>query len=291
MKKKTVLKILAEVGAILLCLIWISPLALVVINCAKNTASIVLDPIALPADWGQIVTNFIKVWTDRTVQYSKAFKSSVIITFGSLLFIDIFASMAAWAIVRSKSRISNLVYTIFIASMVIPFQVIMYPLVSWFRTLSTSITLPLFGFSMLRSYPGMIFAYIGFGMSMSVFMFSGFVKGIPYEIEEAAVMDGCSKFQVYTKIIVPMLKPIIVTVTILNGIWIWNDYMLPFLVLGKGNAIQTLPLAVSNFVGAYTKQWDMILCSAFLAIVPVLIFFLFAQKQIMKGMVEGAVKS
>ena len=111
------------------------------------------------------------------------------------------------------------------------------------------------------------------------------------EIEEAAVMDGCSKFQVYTKIIVPMLKPIIVTVTILNGIWIWNDYMLPFLVLGKGNAIQTLPLAVSNFVGAYTKQWDMILCSAFLAIVPVLIFFLFAQKQIMKGMVEGAVKS
>ena len=282
---------LAEVGAILLCLIWISPLALVVINCAKNTASIVLDPIALPADWGQIVTNFIKVWTDRTVQYSKAFKSSVIITFGSLLFIDIFASMAAWAIVRSKSRISNLVYTIFIASMVIPFQVIMYPLVSWFRTLSTSITLPLFGFSMLRSYPGMIFAYIGFGMSMSVFLFSGFVKSIPYEVEEAATVDGCSKLQIYTKIILPMLRPIMVTVTILNGIWIWNDYMLPFLVLGKGNKIQTLPLAVSNFVGAYTKQWDMILCSAFLAIVPVLIFFLLAQKQIMKGMVEGAVKS
>ncbi|MGN1054897.1 MAG: carbohydrate ABC transporter permease [Erysipelotrichaceae bacterium] len=291
MKKKTVLKILAEVGAILLCLIWISPLALVVINCAKNTASIVLDPIALPADWGQIVTNFIKVWTDRTVQYSKAFKSSVIITFGSLLFIDIFASMAAWAIVRSKSRISNLVYTIFIASMVIPFQVIMYPLVSWFRTLSTSVTLPLFGFSMLRSYPGMIFAYIGFGMSMSVFLFSGFVKSIPYEVEEAATVDGCSKLQIYTKIILPMLRPIMVTVTILNGIWIWNDYMLPFLVLGKGNKIQTLPLAVSNFVGAYTKQWDMILCSAFLAIVPVLIFFLLAQKQIMKGMVEGAVKS
>ena len=291
MKKTTALKILAEVGAILLCLIWISPLALVVINCAKNTASIVLDPIALPADWGQIVTNFIKVWTDRTVQYSKAFKSSVIITFGSLLFIDIFASMAAWAIVRSKSRISNLVYTIFIASMVIPFQVIMYPLVSWFRTLSTSITLPLFGFSMLRSYPGMIFAYIGFGMSMSVFLFSGFVKSIPYEVEEAATVDGCSKLQIYTKIILPMLRPIMVTVTILNGIWIWNDYMLPFLVLGKGNKIQTLPLAVSNFVGAYTKQWDMILCSAFLAIVPVLIFFLLAQKQIMKGMVEGAVKS
>lgn len=291
MNKKKVLKILAEIGAIILCLIWISPLFLVIINCAKNTASIILDPLAMPSDWGQIITNFIKVWTDRTVQYSKAFKSSVIITVGSLVFIDIFASMAAWAIVRSKSRFSNFIYTIFIASMVIPFQVIMYPLVSWFRTLGQNVTQPLFGFSMLRSYPGMIFAYVGFGMSMSVFLFSGFVKGIPYEVEEAATVDGCSKFQVYTKIILPMLKPIMVTVTILNGIWIWNDYMLPFLVLGKGNKIQTLPLAVSNFVGAYTKQWDMILCSAFLAIVPILIFFLFAQKQIMRGMVEGAVKS
>ena len=291
MTKRKSLKILAEIGAIILCLIWISPLALVIINCAKSTASIVLDPLALPENWSQMIVNITSVWSDRTVRYASAFKSSVIITFGSLLFIDLCASMAAWAIVRSKSKVAKIVYTIFIASMVIPFQVIMYPLVSWFRTIGTSVTIPLLGFSMLRSYPGMIFAYVGFGMSMSVFMFSGFVKGIPYEIEEAAVMDGCSKFQVYTKIIVPMLKPIIVTVTILNGIWIWNDYMLPFLVLGKGNAIQTLPLAVSNFVGAYTKQWDMILCSAFLAIVPVLIFFLFAQKQIMKGMVEGAVKS
>ena len=291
MTKRKSLKILAEIGAIILCLIWISPLALVIINCAKSTASIVLDPLALPENWSQMIVNITSVWSDRTVRYASAFKSSVIITFGSLFFIDLCASMAAWAIVRSKSKVAKIVYTIFIASMVIPFQVIMYPLVSWFRTIGTSVTIPLLGFSMLRSYPGMIFAYVGFGMSMSVFMFSGFVKGIPYEIEEAAVMDGCSKFKVYTKIIVPMLKPIIVTVTILNGIWIWNDYMLPFLVLGKGNAIQTLPLAVSNFVGAYTKQWDMILCSAFLAIVPVLIFFLFAQKQIMKGMVEGAVKS
>lgn len=291
MSKKKIIKIIKEVGAILLCLIWISPLILVVINCAKTSADIILSPLAMPKNWSQFLTNMMRVWADRNVKYGSAFKSSIIITIGSVVMIDICASMAAWAIVRSKSKISKMVYTIFMASMVIPFQVIMYPLVSWFRTMSVNVTQPLFGFSLLRSYPGMIFAYIGFGMSMSVFLFSGFVKNIPYEIEEAATMDGCSKFQIYTKIIVPMLRPILVTVTILNGIWVYNDYMLPFLVLGKGNKIQTLPLAVSNFVGAYVKQWDMILCSAFLAIVPILIFFLFAQKQIMKGMVEGAVKS
>lgn len=291
MSKRKFLKIAAEVGAILLFLVWIAPLILVVTNSSKTSADIILDPIGLPKMWGQLWTNIMRVWTDRTVMYPGALKSSVIITFGSLFFIVIFASMAAWAIIRSKNKFSNFIYTVFIAAMVIPFQVIMYPLVSWFRTIGVNVTQPLFGFPLLRSYPGMIFAYIGFGMSMSVFMFCGFVKGIPYEIEEAATIDGCSKFQIYTKIILPMLRPIIVTVTILNGIWIWNDYMLPFLILGKGNAIQTLPLAVSNFAGAYTKQWDLILTSAFLAIIPVLVFFLLAQKQIMKGMVEGAVKS
>jgi raffinose/stachyose/melibiose transport system permease protein len=126
---------------------------------------------------------------------------------------------------------------------------------------------------------------------MSVFMYCGFIKGIPYEIEEAATIDGCSKVQVFNRIILPMLKPITVTVSILNGIWIWNDFLLPLLILGKGNAIQTIPLAVSNFVGSYVKQWDMILTSTLLAIIPVLIFFLIAQKNIIKGMSEGAVKS
>lgn len=291
MSKKKILSIVGEIAAFGLFLFWISPLILVVINSAKTSGEIILDPIGLPNNWGQLWKNIIGVMTDRTVAYPAALKSSVIITFVSLIFIVLFASMAAWVIVRSKSKISSFFYFVFIAAMLIPFQVVMYPLVSWFRTLSETITVPLFGFSLLRSYPGMILAYIGFGMSMSIFLFCGFIKGIPYEIEEAATVDGCTKLQIFTRIVLPMLKPIVVTVSILQGIWIWNDFLLPLLVLGKGNKIQTLPLAVSNFAGAYTKQWDMILCSTFLCIIPILIFFLVGQKQIIRGMVEGAVKS
>ena len=278
--------VLLEVFAICVFLLYISPIVLVVINSAKHSGDIVLNPLGLPSDWGVLFENIKAVVTDRTVHYSSAFISSTIITVGSLITIVLFATMAAWVLVRHKSRFSTLVYFMFVAAMVIPFQVVMYPLVSWFKELGTFLNIPL-----LRSYPGAIFAYTGFGMSMSVFMFCGFIKGILYEIEEAATIDGCSKWQVFAYIILPMLKPIIVTVIILNGIWIWNDFLLPLMVLGKGNAIQTLPLAVSNFVGAYTKRWDMILTSTFLAILPMLILFLFAQKHIIKGMTEGAIKS
>lgn len=291
MKNRKLLLILGEIGAALLALFYISPLILIFINMGKKNVDIVTNPLALPENWGEIIVNIKRVVTDRAVGYGSAFVSSAIITVCSLIFIVLFASMAAWVIVRSKSKFSTFLYYIFIAMMIVPFQCIMYPLVSWFRTMSANFTYPLFGFNLLRSYPGIIFAYTGFGMSMAVFMFCGFIKGIPYEIEEAATIDGCSKFQIYTKIILPMLKPIIVTVMILNSIWLWNDYLLPLLILGKGNAIQTLPLAVSNFAGAYFKEWELILTSAFLAILPVLIFFLIAQKQIIAGMTEGAVKS
>lgn len=291
MSKKKVLATIAEIAAIALFLFWIAPLILVVVNSAKSSPEIIMDPMKLPENWGTLFSNIQKVFADRTVNYSSALVSSIIITVCSLFFIVLFAAMAAWVITRRKSKLSNYIYYMFIAAMVIPFQVVMYPLVSWFRTISTNFTMPVFGFSMLRSYPGIVFAYIGFGMSMSVFMFCGFVKGIPYEIEEAAEIDGCSKLQTFNHVVLPMLKPIIVTVTILNGIWIWNDFLLPLLVLGKGNAIQTIPLAVNNFVGAYTKQWDMVLTSTLMAIFPVLVIFLLAQKQIIQGMVEGSIKS
>ena len=169
--------------------------------------------------------------------------------------------------------------------MVIPFQVVMLPLLSTFKNLSSFL-----GISMLQSYKGVIFAYLGFGGSMSVFILHGFIKGIPYELEEAAWIDGCSPEKTFFKVVFPLLKPIQVTVLILNGIWIWNDYLLPSLMLGLNGKIKTLPVAVSSFVGSYVKQWDLILSAAFLAMVPVIILFIFAQKQIMQGMVEGAIK-
>lgn len=169
--------------------------------------------------------------------------------------------------------------------MVIPFQVVMLPLLSTFRGISDFT-----GIQMLQSYKGIVFAYLGFGGSMSVFILHGFVKGIPYELEEAAWIDGCSPEGTFFRIIFPLLKPSQVTVLILNGIWIWNDYLLPSLMLGLNGKIKTLPVAVSSFVGSYVKQWDLILTAAFLAMIPIIILFLFAQKQIMQGMVDGAIK-
>ena len=146
------------------------------------------------------------------------------------------------------------------------------------------------GISMLQSIPGIVFAYCGFGGAMTVFILTGFIKGIPYELEEAAAIDGCSPEGTFFRIILPLLKPVIVTVTILNGMWIWNDYLLPSLMLGQNGKVKTLPVAVQAFVGSYVKQWDLILTAALLAMIPMIIVFLIAQKQIMNGMVEGAIK-
>lgn len=291
MKKQKLLYLFLEIVAIVLFIVYISPIFLVIINASKETDQVILNPIGLPEDWGLLLKNIKLVFSDPAVNYGKSFISSAIIMSCSLTVIIIISSMCAWSITRNKTKVSNFIYMMFVASMVIPFQVVMFPLVSWFRTLSQEVTIPLFGFSLLRSYPGMVLAYAGFGMSTAVFMFSGFIKGIPHSIEEAAAIDGANKWQIFIYIVLPMLKPIIVTITILNSIWIWNDFMLPLLILGKGNAIQTLPLAVSNFAGAYTKQWNLILCSTLLAILPVLIIFLFGQKHIIKGMTDGSVKS
>lgn len=174
---------------------------------------------------------------------------------------------------------------LFVSSMVIPFQVVMLPLISTFRDVGSFV-----GIQMLSSYKGIIFAYLGFGGAMSVFILHGFVKGIPYELEEAAWIDGCSPEGTFFRIIFPLLKPVEVTVLILNGLWIWNDYLLPSLMLGLNGKIKTLPVAVTSFVGSYVKQWDLIMCAAFLAMIPIVVLFLFAQKQIMAGMVDGAIK-
>jgi raffinose/stachyose/melibiose transport system permease protein len=180
----------------------------------------------------------------------------------------------------------------FIAAMVIPFQVVMFPLISWFSSIETALGLDISNTStrLLQNYPGIILAYAGFGSSLSIFLYHGFVKGIPYELEEAANIDGCSRAATFFKIIFPLLKPITVTVMILNGMWIWNDFLLPLLILGSGNPVQTLPLGVANFIGSFVRKWDLILTSTLMAMLPIVIVFLFVQKQIMKGMVEGSIK-
>lgn len=281
-KRKT---FIAEIIAVLLTVIVLSPFLLVIINAAKTSADIVISPISLPENWGQMLENLNNVIHNDSFNYWSSFISSLFITAVSLLLITVCASMAAWVLCRNKTKWSNFIFMLLVAAMVIPFQVVMLPLLSTFREFSD-----FFGIKMLQSYKGIIFAYLGFGGSMTVFILHGFIKGIPKELEEAAWIDGCSPEGTFFRIIFPLLKPVQVTVLILNGIWIWNDYLLPSLMLGLNGEIKTLPVAVSSFVGSYVKQWDLILAAAFLAMIPIVILFLFAQKQIMQGMVDGAIK-
>lgn len=285
MKAEKTRTLIAEIVGILITIVMLAPFLLVVLNSAKTSADIVISPISLPKNWGQFFTNMTNVIHNQSFNYWNSFFSSLFITAVSLILLTVCSSMAAWVLVRNKTKWSNFIFMLFVSAMVIPFQVVMLPLLSTFRELSSFL-----GINMLQSYKGIIFAYLGFGGSMSVFILHGFVKGVPYELEEAAWIDGCSPEGTFFRIIFPLLRPVQVTVLILNGIWIWNDYLLPSLMLGLNGNIKTLPVAVSSFVGSFVKQWDLILSAALLAMIPIIILFLFAQKQIIQGMVDGAIK-
>lgn len=283
--RRTARLVASEIVTVVLFLIFLFPFFIVVVNSAKTPFEITQNPLTLPSEWGKILQNMAAIWTSVNVQYSSSFLSSVIITVASLLLLNVLSSQAAWVLVRTKTRLSMGIFIIFVAAMVIPFQIVMFPLLTWFREI-TALT----GVRLLRSFAGIILAYIGFGMSQSIFLFHGFIKSIPRELEEAALIDGCRPAQTFYRIIFPILRPIHATVLVLNGIWIWNDFLLPLLILGKGNRVMTIPLAVSNFAGAYVKQWDLMLTAILMAIIPIVIFFLFAQKSIIKGMVAGSIK-
>ena len=284
----------AKVRAVLCTIIGIGvaayvlfPFYLVVLNSFKTQSSIVENPISFAGtSFKQLITNLNAVVTNSNFNFWYAFGTSAIITVISLILLALFGAMAAWVISRNnKKKWSAVIYMVFIASMIIPFQVVMLPLISTFRDVGKFI-----GISMLQSIPGIVFAYCGFGGAMTVFILAGFIKGVPYDLEEAASIDGCSPEGTFFRVIFPLLTPVITTVTILNGMWIWNDYLLPSLMLGQNGKVKTLPVAVQAFVGSYVKQWDLILTAALLAILPMIIIFLIAQKQIMSGMIEGAVK-
>lgn len=283
--RKTIGLIVLEFVTALLFVAFIFPFYMVIINSAKTAFEITQYPLSLPERFGNLFTNMVKIWKNEAVRYPASFLASVIITTISLLLINLFSAQAAWVLARTKTKTSSIIFFIFVAAMVIPFQIVMFPLLSWFRTV-TNIT----GIPLLRTYLGIIISYIGFGAPLSIFLFHGFIKSIPLELEEAALIDGCKKHEIFFKIVFPILKPIQATVLVLNGIWIWNDFLLPLLVLGKGNTIQTIPLAVSNFAGAFVKQWDLILTAILMAMIPIIIFFLFAQKYIVKGMIAGSIK-
>ena len=282
---KIIARNIMEALTIAVMVMFLVPLFLVLINAAKTNNEIISSPLSLPSDWSILFKNITTIWNNPNLRYSQALVNSFVITTFSLVGITIFSAMAAWVLLRTKTKLSTAILMLFIAAMVIPFQVVMFPLVKWF-----GIFQEFTGIQMLRSYTGIIIAYIGFGSSLSIFMFHGFMKSIPHEIEEAAYVDGCGKFKTFFLIVLPVLKPIYVTILILNGIWIWNDFLLPMLVLGKGTPVQTLPLAVNNFAGAFLVSWDLMMTAILMALIPIVFFFISAQKYIIKGMVEGSVK-
>ncbi len=206
--------------------------------------------------------------------------NSFVITIVSLILIVLFSSMAAWVLVRTKSRISGFLFMVFVAAMLIPFQAVMLPLVDLFGVNKLNL---------INSRTGIIIMYIGFGMSLSIFLFHGFIKGIPVDLENAAYMDGCNVLQVFFHVVTPLLKPISITVAILQGIWIWNDFLLPSLVLQE-KSLRTIPLAAQYFFGAYSKDWHLAMAGLTLAMIPVIIFYMMAQKHIIKGVTSGAIK-
>ena len=250
-----------ETVGILLFLLFMTPFLMVLLNSAKTAKEIIYSPVSLPTNWSQIFTNIKTIFDNPSTDYLGAFVDSVIITVLSLAVITLFSSMCAWALVRNKKKWSTVIFMCFVAAMVIPFQVVMFPLVKWFKLVGDAIHIPLLG-----TYHGIVFAYLGFGCSMSVFILHGFIKNIPLELEEAATIDGCSQTRTFFGIVLPLL------------------------LLGSNGKVQTLPLAVTSFAGSYVKQWDLILTSALLAMLPIIVLFIFAQRYIIKGMVEGSIK-
>jgi raffinose/stachyose/melibiose transport system permease protein len=263
-----------EIIGILLGIIFLIPFYFVFINSVKGFAEILMDAAAWPKEF--LFTNYIKVWD--VINFPRAFWNSVIITVVSNIGLVIISSMAAWKMVRTPGRFSKILFVLFVSAMVIPFQTVMIPLMKLGGTLGLT-----------NSIPGLIIMYFGFGVPLSLFLYHGFVKTVPIEIEESAKMDGCSEFGVFWRIVFPLLKPITVTVIILNTLWIWNDFLLPLLVLQDAE-LRTIPLATSSFFAQYTKQWDMGLAALVLGIMPIIVFFLFLQKHIIKGIASGSIK-
>lgn len=276
--KKKVIDGVKFAGLLAAFLFYLMPFVLVVLNSFKQKRDIIKNPFSLSPEKGLSLDNYVKAFVK--MDYIKAFTNSLFVTGLSTLLVILLSAMCAYYIVRAKSRFANLIYSLMIASMIIPFQAIMIPLVSIYGA----------QLNLLNHRTMLIYMHVGFAMSMSVFMFSGFVKsGVPISLEEAAYLDGCSKSQTFFKIVFPLLKPTTSTLVILNVLSFWNDYLLPSLVLGK-KELYTLPLSTYAFYGTYSADFGTIMAALVLTLVPILILYLLLQKQIISGVVAGAVK-
>ena len=262
---------------IILTCVFVFPVILVFMNSFKARFYVSIQPFAWPS--GDMFVGFENYLNGLTTSgFLLAFFRSVFVSIFSVILIVLCSSMTAWYIVRVKDKVSKLLYYIFVFSMIVPFQMVMY-------TMTFVVTSIYFS-----NIFGVVLVYLGFGAGLSVFMFSGFVKGIPLEIEEAAKIDGCNPIQRFFLIVFPMLKPTSITVAILNAMWIWNDFLLPYLLLGSDH--KTIPVAIQIAMqGAYgSTDYGGFMAMLVLSIIPIIAFYIGSQKYIIKGVIAGAVK-
>ena len=271
--KENILSTLYYLFLILLGIAFVAPFYIVFLSSFKSKFDILLDPFGLPNNLSFI---YYKEGIS-TISFFEAFGVSLFVSFFSCALILLSSSMISWMIVRVKNAFTKVLYYLFVLSMVVPFQLLMYPMVF----ISSSLN--------LDNMFGIIIIYMGFGAGLAVFMFTGFIKSIPIEIEEAAMMDGCSVFGIFFRIVIPILKPIYITVAILNAMWIWNDYLLPNLLLSDRRTIPVaIQMGVVNSLGGVNYSYLTALIT--LSIIPIIIFYIALQKYIVKGAIDGAVK-
>lgn len=275
--KRRVLSPLLTLALVLLAAIFLLPIGLVVLNSFKSRLYISAAPFALPtAETFVGVENYLNGL--RSSGFAAAFGRSVFITVASVLLLVVGCSMTAWYLTRAKGWFPKALYLLFVFSMIVPFQMVMYTLTY------------VVGQAGLDTVVGIVPVYLGFGAGLSVFILSGFVRGIPRELEEAAMMDGAGPLQCFFRVIFPVMRPTAVTVAILNAMWIWNDYLLPYLVLGSDQ--KTVPVAIQIAMqGAYgSTDYGGLMAMLVLAIIPIIAFYLIGQKYIISGVIAGAVK-
>ena len=262
-----------------LSIIWMIPIFEVVINSFKSNNFVNLDPFALPNEESFVgMANYIKGMTFGNYPFMKSVFYSLFITVVSVILILLCCSMSAWYIARVNSLISKVFYYLCLFSMIVPFQMVMFTLTFTADqlNLNTPYTIPI--------------VYLGFGAGLAIFMFIGFVKGLPLEIEEAAAIDGCGPIRTFFNVVFPMLRPTLISVGILELMWVWNDYLLPYLVLDR-TKYMTIPIHVQYLKGSYgTVDLGATMAVIMLSIIPIIVVYMFAQKHIIKGVAAGAVK-
>ena len=272
-RKKIISKTVIILCCIMLAAFFIFPILLLFINSFKSLKEIYMSVLQLPETLN--LDNYISAF--KELDYLNAIKNSLIVTCTVTAANVICCSMAAWVLVRYKTKTSKLIFTIFSVAVHVPFQCVMLPLLAEMGKLN------------MINMPGLMLVNLGFGSSMSIILFHGFMKNVPVELEEAAAIDGASQPRIFFTIVLPLIKGIAVTVAILNVMSLWNDYLLPSLTINRSGT-QTLPLRTYLFFGAYTKKWNLGSAALVMAIIPVIIFYVLCQKHIIKGVTEGAVK-